>query len=137
MNLKDKTRLQDDMNRALIPLGLEGWEVMWEPDTSQKVNGRVIVEQKIILVFTRDPERAKDVFLHEVIEIKIQPLITQYREAINGLINILADLTKNDKKSQETVDGFIRIIERLIYLDKERVINTIVPLIRHVFGDNK
>lgn len=125
------------MNMALIPLGLEGWKAMWEPDTSQKVNGRVIVEQKIIIVFTEDPERAKEVFLHEVIEIKIQPLITQYREAINGLINILADLTKNDKKSQKTVDGFIRIIERLIYLDKERMINTMIPLIRHVFEDKK
>ena len=133
----DDKSLQDKMNLVLIPLGLEGWKAMWEPDTSQKVNGRVIVEQKTIIVFTKDPEKAKDVFLHEVIEIKIQPLITQYQETINGLIKIIAGFTEGDKESQETVNGFIRIIERLTYLDKERVINTIVPLIRHVFGDNK
>ncbi len=125
------------MNLALKSLGLEEWTALWEPDSSQKVNGRVIAEQKIIIVFTEDPERAKDVFLHEVIEVKIQPLITQYQETINGLTKIIAGLTESDKESQETVNGFIRIIERLTYLDKERVINTIVPLIRHVFGDNK
>ena len=137
VNLKEDKSLQDKMNRALIPLGLKEWEVIWEPDATQKVNGRVLAEQKIIIVFTEDPERAQDVFLHEVIEVKIQPLITQYQEAINGLVKILEGLTDFDKDSQETVNGFIKIMERLIYLDKERMINTMVPLIRHVFDDKK
>lgn len=137
LNLEEDKSLQDKMNRALIPLGLEGWEVMWEPDSSQKVNGRVLAEQKVIIVFAEDPERAKDVFLHEVIEIKIQPLITQYQETINGLIRMLGGLTDFDEDSQKTVDEFIKIMGRLIYLDKERVINTMVPLIRHVFEDKK
>lgn len=113
MNVKD---LEDEFNDALLSLGLEGWEAFWCPDPSQKVNGQVLSEQKTIIVFSEDPKKARDVFLHEVIEVKIQPLIAQYQETINGLI---------------------KIIERLTYREKERTINDIVPYLRHVFEDKK
>jgi len=116
VNLKDEIDLESNMNRALIHLGLEGWEAVWHPDPSQKVNGQVLSEQKTIIVFSEDPKKAMDVLLHEIIEVKIQPLIAEYQEMINGLI---------------------KVIERLTYREKERAINDIVPYLRHVFGDTK
>jgi len=47
--------LETDMNRALEHLRLEGWEALWQPDPSQKVNGQVLSKQKVILVFAEDP----------------------------------------------------------------------------------
>ncbi len=116
MNSEDETNLQDELNEALLRLGLEGWEAVWSPDPSQKVNGQVLSEQKTIIVFSKDPKKAMDILLHEAVEVMIQPLIAQYQETINGLI---------------------KIIERLTYREKERTINEIVPCLRHVYEDGE
>ena len=116
MELEDKMTLEIEMNLALLRLGLVGWEAVWHPDPSQKVNGQVLSEQKKIIVFSEDPEKAREILLHEAVEVKIQPLIAQYQETINGLI---------------------KIIERLTYRKKERTINEIVPCLRHVYEDGE
>lgn len=116
MNSKDETNLQDELNDALLRLGLVGWEAVWHPDPSQNVNGQVLSEQKTIIVFSEDPEKAREILLHEAVEVKIQPLIAQYQETINGLI---------------------KVIECLTYREKERTINEIVPCLRHVYEDGE
>lgn len=106
--------LETDMNRALGRIGLEEWTVLWVPDASKEVNGQVLSEQKTILVFCEDPEKAKDSFLHEVVEVKIRKLIGNHYNTINGLI---------------------KIIQELNHVEKERTINELVPLIRHLFDE--
>jgi len=114
VNSEEDKSLQDKMNMALRRIGLEEWEAIWAPDPSKKVNGQVIPEQKTILVFSEDPEKAGDSFLHEVLEVKLQKYIDNNYETINGLI---------------------KIIEQLIHRDKERTINDLVPLIRYLIED--
>lgn len=113
MNVKD---LEDELNDAFLSLGLDGWEAFWCPDPSEKVNGRVLSEQKIIIVFSEDPKKARDVFLHEVIEVKLRKLIGNYIKTVNGMIEIIQDLN---------------------HAEKERTIDELVPLIRHVFEDKE
>ena len=114
MELKHKMNVEAEMNRVLSRIGLSEWEALWVPDSSTKVNGQVITEQKTILVFSEDPEKARDTLLHEVIEIKLKKLIGNHYDMINGLI---------------------KIIQELNYVEKERTINELVPLIRHVFDE--
>ena len=115
MNLKDKS-LQDELSEALPRFGLGEWRVVLIPDEKQKVGGQVLAEEKTILVFEKDPVKARDALLHEVVEIKIQPLIVEYQESVNALI---------------------KLVERLSYREKERVIKDIVPYLRYVFEDKK
>ena len=112
IDLEDKMAVENGMNRALRRIGLSEWTALWAPDSSKEVNGQVIVEQKTILVFSEDPEKAKDSFLHELVEVKLQKLIGNHYDTINGLI---------------------KIIQELNHVEKERTINELVPLLRHLF----
>ena len=114
MEPKDKMNVETEMNRALSRIGLSEWEAVWVPDSSNDVDGKVIVDQKIILVFSEDSKKAKETFLHEVIEVKLQKLISHHINTINGLI---------------------KIIQKLNYIEKERTINELVPFMRHVLDE--
>ncbi len=127
MNLKKETNLQDEvdetnpklsledkMNQVLRRIGLAEWTALWSPDSSKEINGQVLAEQKTILVFSEDPEKAQDSFLHEVLEVKLQKYIDNEYVTINGLI---------------------KIIEQLRNREKERMINDLVPIIRHLFNE--
>lgn len=114
VELKDREILENEMNLALRRIGLLEWKALWMPDPSKEIKGQVIVEQKTILVFSEGPEEAKDSFLHEVIEVKLRKLVGNHYETINGLI---------------------KIIQELNHVEKERTINGLVPLIRHLFDE--
>lgn len=116
MTSKEDKILQDELNEALPRFGLGGWRVVLIPDEKQTLGGQVLSKERTILVFEKDPEKARDALLHEVVEIKIQPLIAEYQEAINSLI---------------------KLVENLTYREKERVIKDIVPYLRYVFEDKK
>lgn len=114
MEPKNKMNVEAEMNRVLSRIGLSEWTAVWVPDFSKDVDGQVLIDQKIILVFSEDSETARGSFLHEVIEIKLQKLIGNHIGTMNGLI---------------------KIIQKLNYTEKERTINELVPLIRHVFNE--
>ncbi|MCK4582205.1 hypothetical protein KAU18_02735 [Candidatus Bathyarchaeota archaeon] len=116
VNLEDETNLKDELNESLPRFGLEGWKVVLIPDEKQTIGGQVLAEEKTILVFEKDHVKARDALIHEVVEIKLQPLIAEYQEAVNSLI---------------------KLVERLTYREKERAINDLVPYLRYVFDDKK
>lgn len=86
MNSKDETSLQDELNRALEDSGLEGWTVVWRPDPSQEVKGRILPDDRTILIFAEKPVEVFETFKHEVIEIVMEPVLSKYRTIINQLI---------------------------------------------------
>ena len=116
MNLKEDKSLQDELCETLPHFGLDGWKVIWVPDEKQTLGGQVLAEEKTILIFEKVPGKARDSFLHEVLEVKLQKLIGNQIDTINGLI---------------------KIIQELNHVEKERTINELVPLIRHVFESKK
>jgi len=116
VNLEAKTNLENELNDVLPHCGLEGWRVVLIPDEKQKVGGQVLAEEKTILVFENDPEKARDTLLHEIVEIKLQPLMAEHEEIENALI---------------------KVIERLLYREKEKFIKDLVPYLRYVFKDKK
>lgn len=120
MNLEETSDLQDEMNQTLKRLGLGEWTVIFMPGKKHEVNervlnGQVLPKDKTILIFSKDAEKAKDTLLHEFLEIKLQPLIAEYRETSNHLI---------------------KVIERLLYREKERTIKDLIPLLRYVYEEN-
>ena len=107
MNLEDKTNLEDELNRALEDSGLEGWMVVWRPDPSQEVRGRILHDDRTILIFDVKPVEVFETFRHEVIEIVMEPVLSKYRTIINKLIESH---------------------EKNIYADKERAYERLAPL---------
>ena len=114
--MEEDKSLEDELSEVLPHFGLEGWRVVLIPDEKQKVGGQVLAEEKTILVFEKNPEKARDILIHEVVEIILQPLIAEY---------------------QETVNALIKLVERLTYREKERVIKDLVPYLRYVLENNK
>ncbi len=70
--------------------------------------GRVDPRNKIIYIYTDDPDLAYQVLFHELLEIKLLPLLNKYIDLINLLM---------------------KYIEDNLYLEKERILNEIVKLL--------
>jgi len=65
---------------------LSEWKVIWKPDHTQPSRGKIIPEAKVILVYDEAPEAATETLLHEVLEIKLRPMLKPYRTLVNALI---------------------------------------------------
>ncbi len=104
-------KTESKMREALRRLGLEGYEVVWSPDPSAERRG--YVKGRTIVIFDTDEEGAWDTFLHEVVELKLRPVLGVYREIINGLIGAL---------------------ESIAYREKERAIEDVVRAVKEVAG---
>lgn len=89
--------------------GLEGWHVHWVPRPSADKRGQVLPESRLILLFDESLEDARDTLLHEILEIKLQPMIQPYRTLVNTLIQWSEDQ---------------------IYQVKEKAIDDLIPLLR-------
>jgi len=100
---------EDRMNELIRSLGLSGWSVLWEPDSTQPKRGRIIPETRIILVHDKEPEAAMETLLHEALEIKLRPMLNPYRTLVNSLI--------------EWADS-------QVYREKEKVIEDILQLVK-------
>ena len=103
---RKKINLEEEFNRLVKKFGLD-YRVIIIENKKDGRNGRVDTQNKIIYVNSKDPEEAYRILLHELIEIKIRPLINKYVR----LINVLLDYIQNE-----------------LYVEKERVIDSLLFL---------
>lgn len=73
-------------NETIKRLGLSEWTVLWEPGSTQPSRGQVFPEAKTIIVHDKEPEAAMETLLHEVVELKLRPMLKPYRTLVNALI---------------------------------------------------
>jgi len=99
---------EEKMNKIVESLGLSGWTVIWEPDPAQSNRGRVLLEAKAIIIHDKEPEDALRTLLHEVLEIKLRPMLKPYR----SLVNVLLDWAN-----------------RQVYESKEKAIEDLLPIL--------
>lgn len=74
------------MNELIRSLGLEGWQIVWEPDSGQTKRGRIVPEARIILVHDPEVEAAMRTVLHEVLELKLRPAFNMQTSLTNALL---------------------------------------------------
>ena len=96
-------RWNDSLNR----LGLRGWTAAWSPGKGSK-RGEILLEERLIVIYDREPAEAWDTFLHEIVELKLRPVLRPYRDFTNALITL---------------------IEKLVYAHKERFIDELPDLL--------
>ncbi len=94
------------MNEILHLFGLQEWYALWEPDLNTEVKGECFPDDMSILISGR-PEDAVETLIHEIIELKLRPLLGAYMSTVNQLMTL---------------------IEKLLYIKKERFLRDITPL---------
>ena len=99
--------IEVQMNDYVNKFGLSGWKVLWVPDPSQP-RGKVLTGTKTILLHDEDPEDAMEALVHEILEIKLMPMLRPYRQLVNSLIEH---------------------INLQIYQQKEQTINDLLPFL--------
>lgn len=102
-----KLDLEAELNRLVKKFGLD-YMVVIAPKTKSRKRGKVDPHEKIIYVYTDDPDLAYQVLLHEILEIKLRPLLNKYIDLINLLM---------------------KYIEDQLYIEKETVIDEITEII--------
>ena len=101
--------LEKRFQGILEGFGLRGWTLVWEPDETQPKRGQILPNVKTIIVYDEEPEAAIETLIHEVLEIKLRPMLKPYRTLVNSLI------TWADSQ---------------VYHEKERVIEDILQLVK-------
>ena len=90
--------LEERMKSTLRVLGMEGWEVVWTPREGGDLHGETIVDEKIIVIYDKDPEKAWETFSHEILEIKFRDLTRPHRLLCNALIEVIDKLAYSEKE---------------------------------------
>jgi hypothetical protein len=99
--------LEARMNEILESFGLGEWQAIWEPDSTQP-RGQIQLENRIILIHDDKPEEVLKTLTHEIVELKLRPMLKPYRTLVNALI---------------------QFAEERIYESKEKVIEDLLPFL--------
>ena len=79
-------KLEDRMNRLVSQLGL-GYRVGWIPD--EEASARAAVKDGLIIIHDIDEAEAWSSLVHEILELKLRPLLSYYRGLVNALISFI------------------------------------------------
>ncbi len=111
--MEDKTKIEKELNMALRYLGLRGWTVVWEPEPSEKAQGRIVPEDKIILLSDEMPLDAFETLAHEYVELKLQAMVESRNATINALLKALQEIYYKEK--ERGIDSLVPpVLERMI-----------------------
>jgi len=95
------------MNEVIKIFDLKNWTVIWVPDKTQP-RGQIQPETRVILIHDDKAEDALETLLHEVLEIKLRPMLKPYRDLVNSLV------------------GWA---DKQVYYSKEEIINDLTPFL--------
>lgn len=77
-------RMSDICNKIGLP-----FKVVWTQDPSMKDHGKIDIENHVIHIFDLTEKDAWATLIHEVLELKIRPLLSFYRNLVNTLIEFI------------------------------------------------
>ena len=90
--------IEENMNTVLERVGLKGWKSVWTPEKSSK-RGEVILKERLIIVYDKDPSKAWETFRHELVELKLRRVLRPYRILCNKLIEVVEKVTYEEKEA--------------------------------------
>lgn len=113
---KDPSRLfiEGKMNEALKIMNLEDWYALWEPDIDLPQKGKCYPDDKSIVICSGDEGEAMEVLFHEILELKLKPVLGAHMTVINQLNSI---------------------IQEFLYNKKERMIEDMIPYLMQLFEE--
>jgi hypothetical protein len=104
---------EEKMNKIVESLGLSGWIVVWEPNPTEPNRGQILPESKTIIIHDEEPEDALKTLLHEVVELKLRPVLRLYRSLANALLNWADEQVyyEKEKAIDDLISFFLKFIE--------------------------
>ena len=99
---------EEKANATLIRLACKGWRVRWLPDSSS-ARARVFLEKQTIEIYDSDEEAAWSTLIHEVVELRLRPVIRPYKEMCNALIGTIEKLTYARK--EQFIDDILKMLK--------------------------
>ena len=93
----NRASVEDRMNAVCSRLGLP-FTVVWTPDPSMNNHGLVDPKNHVIHIFDLNENDAWATLTHEVLELKIRPLLSFYRNLVNVLIEFIEKQVYREKE---------------------------------------
>jgi len=110
-----------EVEELLRIFGLEDWKVDFLPNSVTEKEGEILLKNKRILIYcSKEDPRAKEILLHELLEIKLQKFEQSYISILNVLIEALTkqlyqakedtinDLVSSLNKAQNLKENILR-----------------------------
>ncbi len=100
---RKKINLEEEFNRLVKKFGLD-YRVIIINDKNVKDRGWVNTNNKVIYINSDDYQEAYRILLHEILEIKLNPLLNKYVRLVNVLIEyIQGELYREKERFLEDV----------------------------------
>jgi len=114
IDIKDIEECEKLFNDIVRMIGLD-ITVVYSPDPDAKDHGQYIPKEKLIILYDEDPDEAFKSLIHEVVEIRLYPLIKKYRLLVNTLIKYIDERLEYEKEL--TIE---RIVKDMLTIIEER-----------------
>jgi len=72
--------------------------VVWTPSPDVNNHGKIDLENRVIHIFDMNEKGAWETLTHELLELKLRPLLSAYRTLTNMLIEVLEKIVYNQKE---------------------------------------
>lgn len=120
MNLDDETKVEDRLTIVLKRLGLREWTVVWDPELpSDKAQGLIMPEDKIIMISDEKLEDAYETLAHEYLEIRLQAMVESRNATINALLKALQEIYYKEK--ERGIDSLVPLVLKTIKEELEKI----------------
>lgn len=108
--------IEERMSDVCSKLGMP-FKVAWTPDPSMSEHGKVDLKNHVIHIFDLNERDAWVTLTHEILELKIRPLLSFYRSLVNTLIEFIEKHVYQQKEKflegvPETVTVLLEEIHR-------------------------
>ena len=88
---------EERMSEICSKLGLP-FRVVWIPDPTVKDHGKIDLKNHIVYIFDLKEDAALATLCHEVLELKLRPLLSFYRNFVNVLIEFIEKHVYQEKE---------------------------------------
>jgi len=108
-------RMSDICNKLGFP-----FKVVWTPSPDANDRGKIDLANHTIHVFNMTEKDAWTTLIHEILELKIQPLLSYYRNLVNTLIEFI------EKHVYQEKEKFLESLPEniTIFLDEMKKVRT-------------
>lgn len=109
--------IEQRMSEVCSKLGLP-FKIVWTPDASRSDHGKIDLKNQVILIFDLNEKDAWITLIHEILELKIRPLLQFYRSLVNTLIEFIERHVYQEKEKflesmPETMMALIKEMEKV------------------------
>jgi hypothetical protein len=112
-----------EVEELLRIFGLGDWKVDFLPNSVTEKEGEILLKNKRILIYcSKEDPRAKEILLHELLEIKLQKFEQSYISILNVLIEALTKQLYQAK--EDTINDLVASLTKAQNSKRKHIVQT-------------